>query len=282
MHPNHVEAYNRLGYIDMAQGRFSDAEEHFRTYCFIAPDQALPFTSLAELLILLGRYEEAEESLAKALAIEDGFCMAHHQLIRAYYFSGRTGEAREAIEKMEELRECAFLEPMGFYCHVRAIVDYFENDFEESWSRFDGDCLERRHGFDLIGHHVAVATGRLDEAREMMDNLRRFIVENREQNVPIDPDWFASLRAHLEGVQLMAAGEYARASERLRAADERLKYWMAEQSGFKLLNRAFLARSLELEGEKSESAALVHKIDAVNPRFIEHLPALSFLDLRRQ
>lgn len=277
-HPNHVEAYNRLGFIDMAQGRFSEAEEQFRTYCFIAPDQALPFTSLAELLILLGRYEEADESIAKALAIEDGFCMAHQQRIRAYYFSGRTAEARREIDRMEALPECAYLEPVGFYCSMRGIVDYFDGDFEKAWSEFSGECLERRHGFDLIGHHVAVATGRIDEARRMVKNLRAFIDKNRAQDVPVDPDWFVSLCAHLEGVQLMAAGEYAEASVRLREADERLQYWMPEQSGFKLLNRAFLARSLELEGATSESQALTRMVDAVNPRFIEHLPRPSFLE----
>lgn len=282
MHPNHVEAYNRLGFINMAQGRFSEAEEQFRTYCFIAPDQALPFTSLAELLILLGRYEEADESLAKALSVEGSFCMAHHQRIRAYYFSGRTAAARREIDLMEGLRECAYLEPAGFYCHMRGIVDFFDSDLEGAWSRFDGDCLERRHGFDLIGHHVAVATGRLEEARQMVDNLRRFIAVNRQRDVPMDPDWFVSLRAHLEGVQLMAAGDYVEASARLREADERLQYWMPEQSGFKLLNRAFLARSLELAGATSESEALVHMVDAVNPRFIDQLPHLSFLEPRQR
>ena len=55
--PNWVLAYNQLGYITMMQGRFSEAEEYFTSYRFIAPDQANPHDSLGELFILLGRHE---------------------------------------------------------------------------------------------------------------------------------------------------------------------------------------------------------------------------------
>ncbi|HUK12799.1 MAG TPA: hypothetical protein VLW17_05810, partial [Thermoanaerobaculaceae bacterium] len=57
--PNRVNAYNSLGYLAMAQGRFAEAEKNFQTYRYIAPDQANPHDSLGELLTLIGRYDEA-------------------------------------------------------------------------------------------------------------------------------------------------------------------------------------------------------------------------------
>jgi len=78
-------------------------------------------------------------------------------------------------------------------------------------------------------------------------------------------------------VQRMAAGDYGAAAELLRQVDEGLPYWTAELSAFKLLNRLFLARSLELTGEVAEARAVRKKLEAVNPRFAQHLPELDFL-----
>jgi len=52
-----------LGYIRMMQGRFAEDEESFKSYRFIAPDQANPHDSLGELYITTGRYDEAEKIL---------------------------------------------------------------------------------------------------------------------------------------------------------------------------------------------------------------------------
>ena len=47
----------------MMQGRFAEAEESFKSYRFIALDQANPHDSLGELYITTGRYDEAERIL---------------------------------------------------------------------------------------------------------------------------------------------------------------------------------------------------------------------------
>src|SRR5262249_50277974 len=59
--PNWVSAQNKLGYLAMSQGHWAEAEDRFRTYLYVAPDQANPHDSLGELLLLLGRYDEAGE-----------------------------------------------------------------------------------------------------------------------------------------------------------------------------------------------------------------------------
>ena len=47
--PNWVLARNNLGYLEMARANFAAAEEQFRTYAYVAPDQANPHDSLGEL-----------------------------------------------------------------------------------------------------------------------------------------------------------------------------------------------------------------------------------------
>jgi tetratricopeptide (TPR) repeat protein len=276
LHPNRVRAYEHLGFIAMAQGRFTAAEESFLTYRYIAPDQAQPHVALAELLSLLGRYREAEASLERALAIKDDFCPALRQLVRVYAFAGRHDDASAALERMAGAEACADLERGAFYCRARAQVAFFRGDLEGAWQQVEGDCLERLHGFDVIAHHVAVATGRLAAAVEMTRRLDEIAAQMRQAG-PGTRAWFAAARAHVEGVQRMAGGDYGAAAELLRQVDEGLPYWTAELSAFKLLNRLFLARSLELTGEVAEARAVRKKLEAVNPRFAQHLPELDFL-----
>lgn len=279
LHPNRVRAYEHLGFIAMAQGRFAAAEEHFLTYRYIAPDQAQPHTALAELLILLGRYEEAEASLERALAVKDDFCPAFRQLVRAYAFSGRPDEALAVLDRLAGVPACADLEEQGYFCRARAQVAFFRGDLEAAWRQIEGDCLERLHGFDLVAHHVAVATGRLAAAEEMTRRLDEIAASMRQRG-PDTRAWYVAARAHVDGVRRMAAGDYRAAAELLRRADEGLPYWTQELSAFKLLNCLFLARSLELAGDVAQARAVLEKLEAVNPRFAEHLPELGFLKAR--
>lgn len=282
LHTNYVEAYERLGHIDMAQGHFSEAEVHFRTYRFIAPDQALPHTSLAELLILLGRYEEAEQLLDKALEIDPDACWAHVQLMRDFNFSGRPAQARQVIDHLETIPACSVFAASGFFCYARGLVDFIAGDFASSWSHFDDECLERRGGFDLIGHHAAIAAGHPEAAAAMRERLGQRLSEAEAGEGSWDLDWLRSLEAHFNGVERLAAGDYGAAGGFFSEADGRLKYWTQERAGFKLLNRTFWARSLELAGRNTEAEAVLAKVEAVNPRFPGHLPRIPFLEPRRR
>ncbi len=274
LHPNWVLAYDRLGFVAMAQGRFTEAEEHFQTYRYIAPDQALPHTSLAELLILLGRYEEAEEKLQEALAVKDDFCQARYQLVRVYYLSDRMDDSIAAIDRVAEVPNCAFLVEKGALCRARGVVAFLSGDLEESWAHYSNDCLERGEKFDLVAHDVAVATGRLIEAEELEERLHLMFEKIKERGRPAEVDWYEAARAHLEGIQLLAAGDHAGSNERLAEADKRIKYWSRGMGSFKLLNRMFLARSLERSGKASQARAVLKKVEAVNPRFAEHFSAV--------
>ena len=87
--PNWVQAQNQLGYIAMAQGRFAEAEQLFRTYLYIAPDQANPHDSMGELFTVLGRYAESEKELEEAIRIRPSFCASWEHLVLLHDVSAR-------------------------------------------------------------------------------------------------------------------------------------------------------------------------------------------------
>ena len=92
VNPNYAYAYNMLGYAAAARGDFAKAEDYLKRYRYLAPDQANPLDSLGELYALVGRYDEAEDVLKKALAIKGDFFPA----LRPPRNRGdRTGKSRE-------------------------------------------------------------------------------------------------------------------------------------------------------------------------------------------
>ncbi len=281
LHPNQVEARNNLGYIAMARGRFDEAEEHFRTYRFVAPDQANPHHSLAELLTLRGRYQEASEALAEVVRIKPDFCAAYTAQVELGLMSGRFELAADALDDLESIEACDLMRERGVVCVTRAWMRYLDGDAEGAWRLLDGACLERREGFELLAHRIAVMTGRLERGVEMEEALSAYEQKVLEAGRPVHARFLAALSAHMQGIRALAAGDLERAVDRLTEADESLGYWGSERASIKLFNRLNLLRALELVGRTPEAAALRREIDAVNPRLVDDLPLPDIDALRR-
>ena len=281
LHPTWVEARNHLGYIAMARGRFDEAEERFRTYRYLAPDQANPYHSLSELFTVLGRYEEAEEDLAEVIRIKPDFCPAYTQLAEVGFLSGRLDLAERAISDLESIEACDLMKERGVACSMRAWVLYARGDAEGAWKQLEGGCLERRQGFDLLGHRIAVMTGRSEEATRMEAVLSEYRDEVEAAGRPVHAKFLAALLAHMQGIRALAAGDLHQAVERLNEADAKLGYWGGERASIKLFNRLNLLRALELLGRVPQAEALRRQIDEVNPRLVDAFPLPDVDALRR-
>ena len=271
LYPNMVDAQNRLGFIAMAQGRFSEAEEHFINYRYLAPDQALPYQSLGELLTVLGRYDEADEALNRALELKGDFCEARRVRVKWRVFSGRLEEGRQLLEQMREDPSCAMYQKFGFYCTMDAWIHFQSGDVEAAWEAMEGECLESRHGFDLMAHRVALASGRLAESEAMEEALHDYFELLSTADLPVLTAYYAAIQQHMEGTRLLWMGDAAAAAERFQAVDDRLGYWGGDRAGFKLFNRWNWMQALEALGKDARVEALRHKIEAINPRYLEDL-----------
>ena len=269
LHPNWVEARNNLGYIAMARGRFDEAEERFRTYRYLAPDQATPHHSLAVLLTVVGRYEEAVQAILKVLAIKSDFCAAYMQQAEIGLVSGDLDLTANALRNLEPIETCDFLAEGGFVCSMQAWLRYLEGDAEGAWQELDGGCLERLDGFDLLAHRIATMTERRQRAAEIERVLSDYRDEVAAQGLPVNASFLAALSAHMEGVRFLAEDDLTLSIERFDAADAMLGYWGGERGSIKLFNRLNLQRVLELAGLTQRAAALRREIEAVNPRLIE-------------
>ena len=67
--PTYSTAFNILGYAYRQNGDYSDAENAFKKYIELIPNDPNPYDSYAELLLKMGRFDEAITQYNKALAI---------------------------------------------------------------------------------------------------------------------------------------------------------------------------------------------------------------------
>ncbi len=280
-HPSRVEAWYNLGHIALARGRFDEAEERFRTYLYLAPDQANPHHSLAVLATVRGRYQEAEKEIEETIQVKPDFCAAYTQRAEIGFHTGRTELALAALEEIADIDECRHLEEQGAVCAIRAWVLYLEGDAEGAWQLLDGGCLERRDGFHLLAHRIAVMTGRIEKGVAIEQAVASYRDKMLAAGRPVHARLIGALLAHMEGIRELAGGDLGKAAEHLSEADDALYYWGGDRASIKLFNRLNLLRTLELAGRIPQAVALRREIDQINPRLVDDFPLPDVDALRR-
>jgi tetratricopeptide (TPR) repeat protein len=269
--PNRVSAYNELGYLEMGQGRFADAQKMFETYRYIAPDQANPHDSLGELFILLGRYDEARKELEEALRIRPDFCDSYEHLVRLALMDGRVDEAKQALARADSASPCGDKSAMykGMRCLIAVWPPLFVGDWEGMWRAQQASCGDMKRGEDPLQIWVALRTNRSAEA----DAVEKGARENLAMMLPSEPGrrYVEAFVAHIEGARLLVGGEPARAAERFRFADQSMSYRGLPLGILKIINRVVLARALQASGAKEEAATVLAEARAVNPKFVDRL-----------
>ena len=279
--PNWVEAQGRLGSIAMARGRFGEAEEHLRTYAYIAPDQADPHASLGQLLAVLGRYEEAEEALDQALVVKDDFCDAYHYRVSLQILENRLDDAMQTLETMQSLPACSLYSQWGIFCASRSRLHYLQGDVEAARNEMDDACLEARGGWDAGYHRLATLSGDEETARVQLAKARRGL-EGKQDDPEARTDFLEAIVQHMQGIQAAVDGDWATACDLFSAADEDVQYWMLYRASFKLRNRHDLLVCLEHQGREDEARELAAEIAAVNPRYLETPTVTDLMDLASQ
>ncbi|MCP4899122.1 MAG: tetratricopeptide repeat protein [bacterium] len=264
--PNWVLAYNQLGYGAMARGEFTEAEEYFTSYRYIAPGQPNPHDSLAELYIVVGRWEEAEALLQQARDTWSDFepALRHLVLVRrlAKDFSG----ARKAIEEDEGLSE-TMRETME--CDI-AMTEFLSEGRERELVEKGLECVEGQGGFRLgpIGsHRVACQIGNWSAAGLLQARVRHMLSRGDAES-PVRPGDIRAVLAHMEGVRLALKGKLEDAEAVLIAADRSCTFTTAEVGSFKLLNRLLLTEVMLAQGKEGEAHRLLNQVEGINPRVV--------------
>ncbi|HVN74963.1 MAG TPA: tetratricopeptide repeat protein [Thermoanaerobaculaceae bacterium] len=267
--PNRVVAYNQLGYLEMGQGRFADAQKMFETYRYIAPDQANPHDSLGELFILLGKYGEARQELEAALRIKPDFCASYEHLVRLALMQGKADQAEEALDRARHVSACQASLGKGLACVIAVWRPLLAGDWEGVWKAQQASCPNVENNDDPLQIWVAARTGRNAEADAFVKRAR----ERLEKLTPSAPGrgYMEAFVAHAEGVRLLLGGEPAQAAEKFRFADRYLTYRQLSMGIVKLANRVELVQALEASGAHDEAATALAEARAVNPSFVDTL-----------
>lgn len=95
-------AFNILGYAYRQDGNYADAETAFKKYVELIPDDPNPYDSYAELLLKMGRFDEAIAQYKKALAIDQNFVNSHFGIAAALTYQGKASEAQAELQKLTE------------------------------------------------------------------------------------------------------------------------------------------------------------------------------------
>ena len=263
--PNWLLARNHLGYIAMAQGRFAEAEEQFKLYRYVAPDQANPHDSLGELLILLGRYDEARAELEEALRVRPDFCASYQNLLRLEVFARRP----EALEPIVERVVAHCPEPMHqpSRCAAFQAKAFLEGDYDAPWLDPDNPCAGRLTEPEPVTHMLAVLAGRTAEALAIEQSARQRL-EEVEAKQPRYAQALRGMLAFMEGQRLLREGAAAEAVARLREAEQGMPWWSGDGGGtLRLIVMLTLARAEEEAGDPEASAKTLADLRAVNPDF---------------
>ncbi len=101
--PTYSPAYNILGYAyRQNNGDYANAELAFKKYIELIPKDPNPYDSYAELLLKMGRFDEAIVQYRKALAIDPNFINSYQGIAAALMYQGKADEAAAELKNITD------------------------------------------------------------------------------------------------------------------------------------------------------------------------------------
>lgn len=100
--PSYSPAFNILGYAYRQKGDYANAEQAFKKYVELIPNDPNPYDSYAELLLKMGRFDDSITQYRKALSIDSHFVPSHFGISGDLICQGKAAEAEAELEKMAD------------------------------------------------------------------------------------------------------------------------------------------------------------------------------------
>jgi tetratricopeptide (TPR) repeat protein len=274
---NWVTAYNMLGYIKMEQGRFMEAEEHFKSYRFIAPDQANPHDSLGELFITVGRYGEAESTLNRAIEIKRDFWASYLHLATMFASMGDF----DAVEGVLDRARVAGMPDevlFGMECRARYAELADRGAWRQIFDERDSECVR---SFDdalatMFTHRAACHLGEWETAMAIEDESAQILADAEKSGIDEIILAFAPVIPHLQGVRNAIEGKLDDAEERFRVSNELLTFMGVDPAMTKLYNNLLLVEVLLAGGKDAEAHQLLSAVRQINAPMAREFEASGF------
>lgn len=120
INPDDFNSLFQLGFIDLNQHRFKEAEDELTHVAALDPKNPDSFLSLGQLYQELNRPSDAEAALRKTISLTKDVTRNHYQVQRAHYLlarllmqSGRQEEGKQEMAASEELSKKSVLQNQG-------------------------------------------------------------------------------------------------------------------------------------------------------------------------
>ena len=94
MAPNYSPTYNILGYAYRQQGNYTAAEQAFKKYIELIPNDPNPYDSYAELLLKMGRFDDSVAQYHKALSDRSSFSALAFRIAADVMYAGQSRRRR--------------------------------------------------------------------------------------------------------------------------------------------------------------------------------------------
>jgi tetratricopeptide (TPR) repeat protein len=216
MDPGYGLAYNALGYLYYRTGEYNKAVDYLNKYAEIARDQANPHDSRGEILLYLGRYDEALEAFRTADSIkQDLFFVIGH--FGDTYLQKRM--FRDAMGAFMKARELAPNDRARISLELR-ISDVYRRAgrYEEAIAWLE-ETVARYP--EAVSAHVYLCSnyaqqGMLEDALVELGTVKGLLTRDADDRVEADTssrDWTLWYVPYLEGRIAVARGEYQTAIE---------------------------------------------------------------------
>ncbi len=255
---NDAFSYNILGYAALAQGRFAEAEEQFRKYAFIAPDQANPHDSLGELFLITGRYGEAEAELRRAAELNPRFYPAWRHLADLFLFTGKLEDMRQAVGQLASALDLPRVEAKKEEAVAVGLFGFFHHQ-PELLLRAAAALPEPKDEWEVfVVHAGALARGELANALAWEAAL---------EQVGLGPRSAARLRPLLEAHRTLRLQQAQEVVARTAQVLAKTSYVNVAQAWTRLVALCWQAQALRQLGQHQQAQAALQEVSTVNPRF---------------
>jgi len=266
--PSYASAYNNLGYFELNRGDYKQAIEYMQKYSFLAPELANPHDSLGEVLMVIGRYEEAELEFHMSVKIQWDFYPSLVNLGKIYL---ERGEIARGVKLLEKVRKQFAGSSMEKQVDSSVVLAYLSADldpeFANASSQFitsfpeDSFSCTLRSLVLLKRNDVSAAVSLMDSTIVAMNHHEGKLNEESRKNI-------ASAEFQFKGLAADAVGDYASSAVSWLAAIEANPGRPTHRSRY---IRFRLANALYETNRPEVALALLDDELTINQRMIKQL-----------